>query len=121
MAKKVAVVLGAIFVIAGVWGFFSPTAVGFLVADMLSSIIHLIVGIVLLVVSGKSSVGNVLKTVGIVYVIFAILGFVQGDTVLFGAFITDMAANVFYLIVGLVLAGAGFAGKKDSAPMAPQM
>jgi len=129
MVKKVAIVLGIVFVIAGVWGFFSPVAVGFLVADKLSSIVHILVGIVLLLVSGKSSVVVALKTVGIIYVLFAILGFIQGDSVLFGTFVTNMIANVFYLIVGLVLAGVGFAGKKDTngipytppASSAPQM
>ncbi|OHA17213.1 MAG: hypothetical protein A3C79_02720 [Candidatus Taylorbacteria bacterium RIFCSPHIGHO2_02_FULL_45_28] len=120
MAKTSAVVLGAILVIVGIWGLFSNTAVGFVAADYLSSIIHIIVGLVLLLVASKPSVGMALKTVGIIYVIFAILGFVQGDTVLFGAFVTDMTTNVFYLIVGLVIAILGFSSK-NAGVSAPQM
>lgn len=120
MAKTSAIIFGIIFVIAGVWGFFSDSVLGFIAADTLSSIIHLVVGIVLLVVAAKPTAVTALKTVGIVYFIFAILGFVQGTTVLFGAFVTNSATNWFYLIVGVVVALLGFSGKGSSSS-APQM
>lgn len=121
MAKTSAAIFGVIFVVAGIWGLFSDWAIGFIAADVLSSIIHIVVGLVLLITAGKPSAASTLKTVGIIYVIFAILGFIQGDTVLFGAFVTDTTTNVFYLIVGVVVAILGFSSKKGMSAPAPQM
>ncbi len=120
MAKTTAWVFGIIFIIAGIWGFWPP-AVGFLAADALSSIVHIVVGIILLALAGKPSAAGALKTVGIIYVVFAILGFIQGSTVLFGVFATDQVANWFYLVVGIVIAAIGFSAGKSSAPAVPQM
>lgn len=121
MAKTIAIVFGVIFLVAGVWGLVSAPAVGFIAADTLSSVVHIVVGLVLLVASVKSSAGAALRAVGIIYIIFAILGLVQGDWVLFGAFATDSVTNWFYLIVGIVVAALGFASKSDVAAPAPQM
>ncbi len=124
MAKKSAIVFGIIFVIAGILGFFMNPVIGFITADALSSIIHIVAGIILLAVASKPSAAGMLKTIGIIYVIFAILGFIQGSTVLFGAFATSMATNWFYLVVGIIIAALGFSAKKGmAAPMgnAPQM
>ncbi len=121
MAKVSAIIFGIIFVIAGVWGLFMSPVIGFISADKVSSIIHIIVGIVLLVLAGKSSAAAALKTIGIIYVIFAILGFI-GKTSVLGIFTTDMATTWFYLVVGIVIAALGFAAKKgmsSSAPSAP--
>jgi len=122
MAKTSAIIFGIIFVIAGIWGFFSDSVLGFIAADTLSSIIHLVAGIILLATASKASAAGALKTIGIIYVIFAILGFIQGTTVLFGAFVTDMTTTWFYLIVGIVVAVLGFSSKGgSSAGAAPQM
>lgn len=133
MAKIAAMVFGVIFLIAGIWGFFSDSVVGFIAADRLSSIIHIIAGIALLVTAKKAASAQMLRTVGILYVIFAILGFINNPTVLFGTFATSAASNWFYLVVGVILTVLGFSGKKgmssdmsSSAPMStppatPQM
>lgn len=123
MAKTVSWVVGVILIIAGVWGFFAQPAVGFIAADWLSSLVHVVAGVVLLAMASKPSAAGTLKTVGIIYVIFAILGFFQGSTVLWGIFATDQVTNWFYLIVGIVVAALGFSSKDSSAaaPAAPQM
>ncbi|MDE2038361.1 MAG: DUF4383 domain-containing protein [Patescibacteria group bacterium] len=128
MAKTTSWIFGIIFLIAGVWGLFMTPVVGFIAADTLSSIVHIVVGIVLLVVASKPAAVATLKTIGILYVVFAVLGFVQGTSVLFGTFVTDAATNWFYLVVGIVIAALGWSAKSgSSAPMsspsssAPQM
>ena len=119
MAKTTAWVFGVIFIIAGIWGFFAAPAVGFIAAGWLSSLVHVVVGIVLLAVANKPSAAGALKTVGIIYVIFAILGFIQGSSVLWtSAFPTDMVTNWFYLIVGIVVAALGFSAAKGSTASA---
>jgi hypothetical protein len=119
MAKTASWIFGVIFIIVGVWGFFTQNVLGFIAADAWSSIIHIIVGVVLLVLASKPSAGTALKSVGIIYVIFAILGFWQSTTVLFGVFTTNATTNWFYLIVGVIIAVLGFTGKTGSSVMPP--
>ena len=114
MAKTTYWLFGAILVIAGVWGFFAQPAVGFIAADTLSSIIHLIVGVVLLVVATKPAAVMTLKTAGIIYVVLALLGFLSWNFMA-----ADGVTNWFYLVVGIVVAALGFSAKKGSAPAAP--
>ena len=120
MAKKSALVFGIIFVIAGIWGFIQTPILGLFAADTVSSIIHIIVGVILLVVAGKPSVVMTLKTVGIIYIVFAVLGFFSGSSVL-GIFTTNGAANWLYIVLGIVIAALGWSSKKGSvsAPSAP--
>ena len=119
MAKKSAITFGIIFLIAGIWGFVQSPILGIFAADTVSSIIHIIVGLILLIVASKPAAVGTLKTIGIIYVLFAIIGFVQSTSVL-GIFTTNAAANWLYLVLGIVIAALGWSGKKGmSAPMAP--
>ena len=126
MAKKSGIVFGIIFIIAGIWGFIQAPILGVFAADVVSSIIHLVVGIILLVVSGKSAAAATLKTIGIVYIVFAILGFISGSSMI-GIFTVNAGANWLYLVLGIIIAALGFSSKKGEmsspAPMssAPQM
>jgi uncharacterized membrane protein len=114
MAKTSAAIFGVILVVAGIWGLFSESAIGFIAADYVSSIIHIVLGLVLLVVAAKPSAAAALKTIGIIYVILGILGLIGA------AFIAnDTTTAVFYLIVGIVVAICGFSAKSGS--VAPQM
>ena len=122
MAKTSAIIFGIIFVIAGIWGFFANPILGFLAADSVSSIIHIIAGLVLLIVAAKPAAASALKTIGIIYVVFAILGFLQTSTVLFGVFTTSMASNWFYLVVGIIVAALGWSSAKGGmSSAAPAM
>lgn len=120
MAKTSSWVFGAILLIVGIWGFFAQP-LGFIAADQLSSIIHVVAGIVLLALAGKPSVFGTLKTVGIVYCVFAILGFIQGSSILFGVFTTDATTNWVYLVLGVIMAVLGWSAKGGSSAPAPQM
>lgn len=120
MAKTVSWVLGVVLVIAGVWGFFGgDTSVGFLASSVLSSIIHVVIGVIVLAMAGKPSAGMTLRVVGIIYVILGLLGFFDWSFIP-----VSSATNWFYLIVGVVVAVLGFTSKGASAAApasAPQM
>ncbi len=118
MAKTSAIIFGIILVIVGIWGFFAPSVLGFIAADNMSSVIHIVLGLVLLILSSKPSVGMALKIVGIIYIIFGILGFIGGDSVI-SLFVVDSMTTWFYLIVGVVVALLGFMGKKDTMSYVP--
>jgi len=122
MAKTSAIIFGIIFVIAGVLGFFMNPVIGLIAANAMSSIIHIIVGIILLVLAAKPAAPMALKTIGIIYVIWAILSFLNINV---GP--ASTATAWFYLVVGIIIAALGFASKKGmsssapAAPMTPQM
>lgn len=120
MAKTFSWVFGVVLVVAGVCGFFMQPALGFIAADMVSSIIHVVAGVILVAMAGKSSAGKTLKVIGIIYVLWAILGFLGWS---FTAI--DGTTTWFYLVVGIVMALLGWSSHKGmSAPMsssAPQM
>ena len=117
MAKTTSWVFGIIFLIVGIWGFFTSSVLGFIASNPVSSIVHIIVGIVLLIMAAKPAAVVTLKTVGIIYVVIAILGFLSLN--ILGA---DMATNWFYLIVGVVVAALGWSSKgSSSSSPAPQM
>ena len=115
MAKTSAAIFGIIFIVAGIWGLFSESAIGFIAADYVSSIIHIVLGLVLLVVASKPSAAAALKTIGIIYVILGILGLVGGEFMA-----NDSVTALFYLIVGGVVAVLGFSSKNGMSA-APQM
>ncbi|MFA6295621.1 MAG: DUF4383 domain-containing protein [Candidatus Paceibacterota bacterium] len=123
MAKTSSLVFGIIFIIAGVWGFVSSPILGIFAADTMSSIIHIIVGIVLLAMASKPKAVVTLKTVGVIYIIFAIIGFISGSSML-GIFTVNSGANWLYIVLGIVIAVVGWSKKPDegfSVPSAPQM
>lgn len=114
MAKISAIVFGIVLVLAGVLGFFTSSVLGLIAASTLSNIIHIVLGLILLVVAGRSSAAMALKVVGIVYAIWGILAIV-GVT-------ADHVTGWTYLVIGIVVAALGFASKKgmsSSAPSAP--
>ena len=131
MAKKSALVIGIIFILVGILGFIPGHGIvgegALFEANGLHNVIHLIFGLILLFVALKSPAKAVttLKVVGIIYLILAIIGFIQGDTIL-GIVPVNGADNVLHLILGIVIGALGFAGKSDasapaSAPVSPQM
>jgi predicted tellurium resistance membrane protein TerC len=81
-------------------------AIGFIAADYVSSVIHIIVGLILLIVAQKPSAAGALKIFGIIYVILGILGLVGGEFMA-----NDATTAWFYLIVGVVVAVLGFSSK----------
>ena len=118
MAKKLAMVFGVIFVIVGLLGFFSNPLVGahgYFMTDTFHNVVHLLIGIIMLAMAG-SAAGTSLTVFGIIYLLLAIVGFVQGGSgKLLGLVAYNAADNWLHLVVGVVLLAAGFSGKKAPA------
>jgi len=130
MAKTASLVIGIVFLIVGILGFIPNGIVGdegTFMTNGLHDSIHILFGLILLFVSVKaaSKASTALKVTGIIYLILAIIGFIQGTTVL-GIIPVNGADNWLHLVLGVVISTLGFTGKKDdsmsaSAPVAPQM
>ena len=123
MASKLAWIFGIIMLVVGVLGFVpSLTTGGMLLGifevDTLHNVIHLLTG--LLAVGAAWGAAQYVRTYfqvfGVVYALVAVVGFVQGTTVL-GIIGVNMADNVLHLVLALVFLWAGFMLKEGmSAP-----
>ena len=128
MAKTFALVFGIVFLLVGVLGYIENPIVGedaLFHSTGVHNIVHLVSGLVLVGVAlgAAASSALVLKVLGVVYLLVAILGFlgVGGDMIL-GIIDNTAADNWLHLVLGVVLLGAGLkGGKGDMAPSQPMM
>lgn len=125
MAKKLSIVLGIVFVLVGLLGFFANPIVGangFFLTDAIHNVVHLLVGIILLIAAGMGNRSSALwlKIFGIVYVILFIDGLIQ-PTMLLGFVSANMNDAWLHLVLGVVLIIAGYAsagsGMMDNSTM----
>ncbi|MBV9159891.1 MAG: DUF4383 domain-containing protein [Candidatus Kaiserbacteria bacterium] len=125
MAKKLAWAFGIILTVVGILGFIPGVTsadgllLGIFQVDAIHNIIHLATGIVaILVALGSGAYVNLyFKIFGIVYALVAIVGFVQGSTVL-GLIGVNMADNVLHVLIAVIALWAGFWMKESSGSMA---
>lgn len=119
MVQKLAWVFGIVFVVIGLLGFVPALTpggnlLGIFTVDPLHNIIHLLSGILAL---GAVLAGNYARlyfqVFGVVYAVVAVVGFMQGDTVL-GLIVTNTADHVLHLVIAAVALWAGFGMKEGS-------
>ena len=119
MFQKLAWVFGGVFLIVGVLGFV-PGAIshnlllGIFEVDSLQNIIHLLSGLIAIGAAwGSGEYARLyFRAFGVVYAIIAVIGFLQGSSVL-GIFAVNMADNLFHLIIAVAALWIGF-GMKES-------
>lgn len=108
-------VLGVIFILLGVVGFFLPTTGplhDLLHLTALHSIIHLLSGIIFLAVSGSFQWSKAVSIIfGVIYAAIAVLGLFKTD--LFGLFTVTPTVEVIHFLVAIL---ALFVGFKASQP-----
>lgn len=119
MIQKLAWVFGIVFLLVGLAGFVPALTqggmlLGIFEVDPLHNVIHLL--------SGALAIGAVLagnyarlyfQAFGVVYAIVAVVGFMQGDTVL-GLISTNMADHVLHLVIAAAALYVGFGMKEES-------
>lgn len=117
MVQKLAWVFGIVFTLIGTLGFvpaLTPEGnlLGVFTVDPLHNIIHLLSGILAL---GAVLAGNYARlyfqVFGVVYGIVAVVGFMQGDSVL-GLIMTNTADHILHLVIAAVALWAGFGMKE---------
>ena len=121
MLKKAALAFGVVFTLVGILGFVPGITMtdengmqlllGLFMVDPLHNIIHLASGLVALFASTNSQYSKYyLMGFGGVYALVAVVGLIQGDTVL-GLIHVNMADNILHVLLAVGLLGAGFALK----------
>lgn len=122
MAKKLAMVLGVVFILVGILGFIPNPIVGedgYFATDMLHNIVHLLSGIVLVIAAGKGAAARMsLIVVGVIYLVVTVLGFLMpsGGKIL-GLITINSADNYLHLALTAVLLLGGLMSKPSSSGM----
>ncbi len=114
MAKMYCQWIGVILIVLGVIGLFAGSFLGVEVRG-LHTWIHLISGVILAYLGFTgTSVKTGAQVFGVVYTLVAVLGFIQGTTVL-GLFPVNLLYNLIHLVVGVAGLYAGFAKEMAKA------
>jgi len=119
MAKTLAIVFGAVFVLVGILGFFPNPLVGpdaLFVTDTMHNIVHLLFGAILLVVAFAAAAmsGLWLMILGVVYLVLAVLGFflIPEGGQLLGIVAMNHADHWLHVALGVALIGSSFLAKR---------
>lgn len=119
MIQKLAWIFGAVFVLVGVLGFVPAlTPDGYLLGifevDTLHNVIHLLSGVLALGAAWTGVYARLyFQVFGVVYGVVAVVGFLQGGSVL-GLFPVNAADHLLHLVIAAVALYAGFAMKEGS-------
>ena len=122
MAKTVVMVLGVVFALIGLMGFFMESPLfGMFEVDTVHNWIHLLSGVVALALSRSESGAKIYaKVFGIVYALVTVLGFAMNGDVL-GIFRANGADNILHLVLAAVLLWVGFAPSRGSDSVSTQI
>lgn len=122
MAKTLAKVFGALFILLGLLGFIPNGLIGggLILTNVNHDLVHLLSGIILLIAARSTNAGTAktLLVVGVVYLLVTILGFmavdVTGTGSIFGLLAVNNAGNYLHLILAIIFIWGGVCGKKDN-------
>ena len=137
MLKKLTMVVGAVFLLLGVLGFVPgvtttddsgmQTLFGLFMVDWVHNSVHILTGVLALLAASSDMYAKwFLWVFGAVYALVALLGFMDGSTIL-GLFPVNMADNWLHVVFAVVLLGIGFMVKPGMSsgmgdkPMGNQM
>lgn len=115
MAKNFAKTFGVILLLLGIIGFFSNAFIGaggYFLSNAGLDIVNVVLGIVLLLVSGTEAGAALwLKIVGVAYAVLALIAFAYmtaGTANVLGFMAFNMADGWLYLIGGALMFASGF-------------
>lgn len=114
MIKKLAIVFGVVFVAIGVLGFIPGVTtadgklLGIFQVSTLHNIIHLLSGIAALIAASDVVYSRLyFRVFGVVYALVAIIGWLQGNTVL-GLIDVNFADNILHTVLAIAISAIGY-------------
>ena len=129
MTRTFALVVGIVFLVAGVLGFIPGITVdheyllGIFAVDTVHNLIHLVIGALGIAAYYWDRTRLYCQGLGLVCLLIGILGFIPaflfGEGMLLGLFHVNVADNVLYLVVGAVAAYLGFAPRLSGGRVSP--
>jgi hypothetical protein len=131
-ARLYCTLVGAVLVIAGIIGFFysagfetgvagvakdTDDVFGILAVNGWHNVVHILLGVLALVAAGSTyNARTYCLAIGLVYVLLALWGFIDGDGIILGLIPLNDEDNVLHLILGLTGLAAGAATPAAAAP-----
>lgn len=128
-ARLYALLVGGALTIAGIIGFFydssfdtgtsltSDDVFGILAVNGWHNVVHILLGVLALVAAGTTyGARTYCLAIGLVYVLLALWGFLDGDGIILGLIPLNDEDNVLHLILGLTGLAAGAATPAAAAP-----
>jgi hypothetical protein len=119
--KPTAIVFGVIFLVVGVLGFIPAAAphgmlFGIFHVNAAHNTVHLVSGAAALGcgLAGTGAARLYFRIFGIIYGLVAVLGFVQGDTLLLGLISNNMADVWLHTVIAIVSLVLGFAPTRSA-------
>jgi hypothetical protein len=111
MAKTVSIILGILFIVIGILGYFNNPILGYFAVNSQHNLVHILTGFLLLIASmgHLRSTSTVLKVFGVIYLLIAVLGFVQvGSGAILRVIAINAADNWLHLLLGVIMLALGF-------------
>jgi len=120
--KKIAVILGVVFVAVGVLGWV-PTVnpggklLGLFDVNAAHNVVHLATGIIAILVGMSSDKASKMffQVFGVIYALVAVLGFYSGDQPLLGIVSNNGADSVLHVVIAVVALYLGFGMNVEAA------
>jgi hypothetical protein len=114
MVRTFALVVGVVFLLLGILGFFMNPLLGIFAVNWAHNLIHLLVGVLGIAAWYYADYARLYcQVLGVFFLVIGIVGFVPGvttaDGMMLGLVQVDYAGNVLHLAVGAVAALFGFA------------
>lgn len=123
MTKNLLYVIGAVFLILGVVGFFNNPILRIFDVNLGVNLVHIVSGILAFgfATRGESEAKTFALILGVVYLLITVLGFIQGSGQLLGIVTVDTAGNFLHLILAVVLLGVGLSKPTGAVVATSQM
>lgn len=126
MTQKLTWIFGIVLLLVGVLGYVPGLAtdgmlLGLFKIDAMHNVVHIVTGLLAIAAAWAAMYQRLFfKVFGVVYALVAVIGFVQGDTVL-GLISTNMADHLLHLAIAVIALWIGFGMKESSPAPAPAM
>lgn len=120
MLKKLSLVFGVVFLAVGVLGFVPGVTtedgllLGIFQVSTLHNLIHILSGVAALIAAKSADYAQLyFRIFGVVYATVAIVGWIQGNTVL-GLIDVNVADNILHTVLAVAILGVGFGIPKSA-------
>lgn len=111
MVKNIITILGILFVLTGIWGFFQNPILGIFAVDPLHNVVHLISGTLAIIFSltSESAARTFAKVFGFFYGLVAVVGLFSTNNQIFGIMANNAADTFLHFLFAIVFLALGYA------------
>ncbi|MBA3758028.1 DUF4383 domain-containing protein [Candidatus Saccharibacteria bacterium] len=120
MLKQLSMAVGVVFLLIGILGFVPGVTndqdllLGIFLVGLLQNLIHIVGGVAAILAAKSEDLSQMyFRVFGVVYAVIALIGVVQGNTVL-GLFDINAAENILHVAIAVAFLAIGFGVPKST-------